>query len=112
VRAACDRLAQDLEFAQTLARSKSTPVAVRFSSTESRYQVVLDPGGTAQVAEDVSLDKDPYRVEIVSVSIGPGRVLTFDGYGEPDYDANIEIQERGRTRVLDFSKETSTSDIK
>jgi len=109
--AALDRVAEDLEFAQTLAKSKSTPVSVTFSSIEPRYWITLDPGGADQIVTDVSLDESPYFVDSTAASIGAGRILRFNGYGEPEDDANIEVSRGSRTGSLTYSKDSARSVI-
>ena len=96
--AAAKRIAADVAYAQTQARSTSKSVTVTFSAATSGYQV----SGVTSLSNvsggyAVSLPDAPYYASIVSAGFGGGAVLTFDVYAPPPTAAPSSCS-RGRPK--------------
>lgn len=82
VKAAAQRLAEELRGARDAAWRWSTSVEVRFDVGSGRVEWSALSGGFADQETQTDLGAEPYRVRVASVT--GGGELTFDGYGNPD----------------------------
>lgn len=89
---AAEKIAADLQWARTRARTSSATRDVTFDVASHAYSVsneTLRPG--IANAYDVRLSTDPYRVNIASANFGGSNVLTFDAYGGNSASGTVRI---------------------
>lgn len=92
VRAAANRIANDIHLTQRSARAASTTHQIEFDPTGHAYRIpsqasLLKSGA----AYEVQLDDAPYEIELLSVDFGGDTTLAFDGYGVPVSDGELII---------------------
>lgn len=99
VKAAAQRLALDLEYAQTRAKTTSSMRSVQFEVAGSLYKILEETMFDDPLAfYSVNLRDEPYRAYVHSIDLGGDRVMMFDGFGQPDSNGAIIL------RAGDFKK--------
>ena len=81
---AARRLAGDLNWARTLARTSSSSQSVVFNTITSTYTLsnISNPDNPSQTYS-VNLLGDPYKATLSSASFNGSTTLSFDGFGTP-----------------------------
>jgi prepilin-type N-terminal cleavage/methylation domain-containing protein len=100
--AAARRLAADIEWLRSTARTTSTSQSMTFNTSASSYSLTgftnPDIPGTAYA---VALADSTYKSQLTSVNIGgSGSVLTFNGYGLPAAAATIAVKSGKTSRTI------------
>lgn len=96
---AARRIAADLEYARSRARTIGQAVTVSFNVSRDLYGLNNTPHiDHPDRNYRVFLDRDPYRATIRTVDCGGDISLVFDMYGKPDSGATITVS------VGDFAK--------
>lgn len=93
---AADRVASDLELAQTRARAASLDVSLTFSTSEHHYDFSSAVGD----ATHVELDESPYGVKILRAKFGATNVASFNGFGIPKISGYVILQKGSETRAV------------
>jgi prepilin-type N-terminal cleavage/methylation domain-containing protein len=98
---AAKRLAGDLNWARTLARTSSTSQSVVFNSTSSTYTLsnINNPDNPSQIYS-VNLLGDPYKSTMTSVSFNGATTLTFDGFGTPSASGTAVLTCGSATKTI------------
>lgn len=100
--AAARRVAADMEWLRSTARTTSTSQSMTFNTSASSYSLASftnpDAPGTAYA---VALADGTYKSQLVSVNVGgSGSVLTFNGYGLPVAAATIVVKSGTTSRTI------------
>lgn len=82
----------DLEYARTKARTSSTSQEIVFDVAADRYVLTGLLDSSTGKTYTVIVSDSPFRTRIVSVELGAGSRLIFDGYGRPDVGGEIVLQ--------------------
>jgi prepilin-type N-terminal cleavage/methylation domain-containing protein len=91
--AAAQRIITDLAYARTLAMTTSKSQPVVFDLSNDAYSLTSARGlDNASLAYRVDLTRDPYKVDVSSVSFGGGATVTFDIYGTPNSTGKIYLR--------------------
>ena len=107
VDAAARRVAGDLTYARSRARSLSASRTVTFNNASDSYALSgeTDPiAGTG--AYSVGLRDEPYRAFIHSMDLGGDNQVVFDGFGMPDADGAIVIRAGDVSRAVEIDAAT------
>lgn len=108
--AAAKRIAADLDQARELAKAASASYTVNFQTATASYD--FEPIGvlsTDPAAQVVRLDREPYVVNIASVSFGGDATVVFNGYGVPDSGGTVQIKRGTREYLVTLSATTGKS---
>ncbi|MCE9591973.1 MAG: type II secretion system GspH family protein [Planctomycetes bacterium] len=101
VDAAARRIAADLTFAQTRARATSSSQPVVFTTAQASYQLTGTPDTDHPTSTYVvNLAAAPYYASLVTVNLGGGSVVTYNGYGVPDNGGSITVRSGTATKVI------------
>jgi len=93
--AAGQRIVQDLNLAQTVAKTSSAGLTIVFSTTSNNYQLqnYAGPlGGVAQSSYTISLSADPYKATLVSANFGGAAQFTYDRFGQSNSGGFVVVQ--------------------
>lgn len=98
---AARRMAADLNWARSLARTQSASQSVVFSTSNSTYTLsgVNDPDKPTRTYS-VNLASDPYKSTLSSVSFGGTSTLTFDGFGSPSSSGTAVLTCGSATKTI------------
>lgn len=108
---AARRIVADLELARREAGMASASRTVTFSSAGESYTLAdVADLNRAGAVYSVSLDDDPYYVDIVSVDLGGDEEVVFDGFGQADSGGTIVVRSGGvdNTIVIDAATGLAT----
>jgi prepilin-type N-terminal cleavage/methylation domain-containing protein len=98
---AARRIAADLLLAKTRARTASHSQSISFNSATGTYTL---PGESdadhPSETYSVNLTKAPYRASLAAVSFGGTAVLTFNGYGVPNFAGSITVRAGSSQRTV------------
>jgi prepilin-type N-terminal cleavage/methylation domain-containing protein len=112
--AAARRIAADLATAQARAKATSSPQTVVFTlpPTGNHYEIVgmSDPDRPA-TGYTVRLSDPPYQATLVSVALGGGATLVYNGLGVPDRSGTISVQSGSRARTIAIDQSTGMATI-
>lgn len=90
--AAARRIAADLTYARSAARSASAPRTVTFNIPSNRYGIAgVVAAGRRAGPYDISLREEPYNASIASADFGGDTAVTFSGYGVPDSGGSVVV---------------------
>lgn len=99
--AAARRLAADLEWLRSTARTTSTTQSMSFNTASNSYSLTgftnPDSPGTAY---SVNLADTTYKSTIASLNLGGATTLSFNGYGIPSVGGTIVVQSGKSTRTV------------
>jgi Tfp pilus assembly protein FimT len=89
---ASKRVAADLAFAMSRARSTSKPITIVFTTGTKSYQMATVPDPmTGAATYTVNLGVEPYKTNIVSANFGGVPQVTFSIYGGPSSAGSVVI---------------------
>ena len=112
VDAAARRVTVDLESARRHARLTSAPCTVTFDVAGDRYTVSgvadLRAGGGPY---EIELWADPYAASLDAVALGPGTIISYDGYGMPDVSGTITVRVGSFTRIVGVDAATGKAAV-
>jgi prepilin-type N-terminal cleavage/methylation domain-containing protein len=101
VDAAARRVAADVAYAQSTARTTGATQTIVFDATRNQYQVStvanLDRAAAAYV---VDLAAEPYAATIVSVSFGGAPTLSIDAFGFPVATGSVVVRVGAARRTV------------
>jgi type II secretory pathway pseudopilin PulG len=90
--AASKRIAADLAFAMSRARSTSKPITVVFTIATKSYQMATVPDPlTSAAVYTVNLGSEPYNASIVSADFSGVPQVTYSIYGGPSSAGTVVI---------------------
>lgn len=113
VDAAARRVAADLEYARTSARSSSASRSVVFfNPAPNSYSIASvtalyrRPG-----AYQIALDQEPYRSTLVSANFGGDATVVFNGFGVPDTGGTVVVRCGTTTKTVSMDAQTGKTTI-
>lgn len=110
--AAARRIAADLAYARSAARSASAPRTVNFNVPSSRYGIAgVIAAGRRPGAYDISLGDEPYRATIASADFGGDASVIFSGYGVPDSGGTVVVRIGSTAKTVTLSDATGVVTI-
>lgn len=91
--AAAARIAADINFARTRARTSSLGQSIVFSVAQNSYKL---PGVTGLAEQgtpyQVALARDPYAAQLLSADFASATTLSFDRFGQPSAGGTVTVQ--------------------
>ena len=110
--AAARRIAYDLSFAQSRARSMSAARTITFNVSGNSYQLTGEADLTSPTnTYSVNLAADPYFVSITTLSFGGNPSVTFNGYGVPNTAGYVQIGVGGLTKQISIDADSGATTI-
>lgn len=108
--AAARRLTADIEWLRSTARISSTSQSMTFDMAGNTYALAgfTDPDFPGK-AYSVALTAGSYKAKFVSVNLGGGSTLSFNGYGIPSAAATIVVQSGRSSRTVTIDGTTGSS---
>lgn len=109
---AARRVAADLEYARTAARSSSASRSVVFNTGAHSYSIgsvtalFRRPG-----AYQVVLTEEPYRSTLVSADFGGDATVVFNGFGVPDTAGTVVVRCGTTTKTITMEALTGKTTI-
>jgi Tfp pilus assembly protein FimT len=97
--AAARRLAADLEWLRSTARTTSTTQTMSFSGSSYSLTGFTNPD-IPGVAYSVNLADTTYKSAIASLNLNGATTLSFNGYGIPSIGGTIVVQSGKNTRTV------------
>jgi type II secretory pathway pseudopilin PulG len=99
--AAARRLAADLEWLRSTARTTSTTQTMSFNTAANTYSLTgfVNPDFPAQ-GYTVNLASTTYKSSIASLNLGGATTLSFNGYGIPSAGGTIVVQSGKSTHTV------------
>jgi prepilin-type N-terminal cleavage/methylation domain-containing protein len=109
---AARRVAKDIGLAQSRARTLSASQTITFNTSTGQYSIagMTNPDRPAS-AYTVKLGDPPYQALLVSVTIGAGTSLTFNGYGVPSSGGTIVLQAGAAQRTVVIDPTTGAATV-
>lgn len=99
-RAAAQRLAADLQFAQDNARASGTSELISFDANANSYSLTNARPDGSSAAYEVKVDAAPFHCEIQSVDFDGDDFLKLDAYGFPHSGGSIIIGNESATHKV------------
>ena len=106
---AAERVAADMRLVRQHSKSASKSLQMVFSGGTNSYTIAGLPH-IDRATEDYSvvLSDWPYLGSLTSIKLSSGgNILSFNGYGIPDSDAEIQVESGGHARTVKLVAETN-----
>lgn len=114
VERAARRVAADLALSRFQARTSSRSRSIAFNPNLHQYEMSWSTGALSDAPSattTVKLNAEPYRVKIVSASLGGDTAVTFNGYGVPDSGGAVILQSGPYQKTVVLNADTAKAQV-
>lgn len=110
--AAARRIAADIGFAQSLARSSGQSRSIAFNVAADQYVLPDERDLDRAGSYTVDLSAAPYNASIATANFGGAATLTFNGFGMPASAGTVSILSGNTARIVTVNAETGAASWK
>ena len=104
------RVEADLDMAVERARATDSSVSLVFDNASSSYAITgLRELNGSEREYQVHLSEPPYNLSSFSATLDSGQTLTFDKYGQPNQNADLQIISSGRSQAVNVRPTAAAS---